>query len=407
MLDIIFLVCYYILIMYLDKSKITIKGKTYSRCLLRESYREDKKVKHRTIANLSKCKPEEIRAIEIALKHKDEISKLTDALKSVNQRQGLSIGAVWTVYEVACQLGIDKALGETEQGKLGLWQVIARVIDQGSRLSAVRLAGYHAACDIIGLSKFNEDKLYDNLDWLSDNQQMIEDRLFKRIYRDSSPGIFLYDVTSAYLEGTENELSAFGYNRDGKQGKRQIVIGLLCNEEGIPLSIEVFSGNTQDPKTFASQIKKAAGRFGSERVTFVGDRGMIKSGQVEDLNKEGFHYITAITKAQIKTLLSQNIIHMGLFERELAEVETEEGIRYVLRCNPVRAEEIRKSRQDKLKVLQKKIQRYNEYLKEHQRAKTDIAVNKIKAYTEQLKISGWVIITAEDRDIKVTVNKDA
>jgi len=102
--------------MYLDKSKITIKGKTYSRYLLRESYREGNKVKHRTIANLTKSRPEEIRAIEIALRHKHELSKLSDALKAVEYKQGQSVGAVWVVYKVACELGIDKALGDSEQG---------------------------------------------------------------------------------------------------------------------------------------------------------------------------------------------------------------------------------------------------------------------------------------------------
>jgi len=205
----------------------------------------------------------------------------------------------------------------------------------------------------------------------------------------------------------DNELSAFGYNRDGKQGKRQIVIGLLCNEEGIPLSIEVFSGNTQDPKTFGLQIKKVAERFGTDSVTFVGDRGMIKGKQIEDLNKEGFHYITAITKAQIKTLLREGTIQMGLFESELAEVETEEGIRYVIRCNPVRAQEIRETRQEKIKVVQEKVEKYNEYLRAHQKAKVGVGVKKIKGYIEKLKVEGWVVISAEGREIRVQIDEEA
>ncbi|HDH06037.1 MAG TPA: IS1634 family transposase, partial [Nitrospirae bacterium] len=165
---------------------------------------------------------------------------------------------------MARQLGIVNAFGTTRQGKLGLWQVIARVIDQGSRLSAVRLAGSHAACDVLGLGKFNEDDLYNNLDWLSEKQADIEDRLFRKTHRQQKPGLYLYDVTSSYFEGMHNELSAFGYNRDGKKGKKQIVIGLLCNESGIPLSVEVFiTGNTQDPKTLTPQIRKVAERFGN------------------------------------------------------------------------------------------------------------------------------------------------
>ncbi|MCX7914640.1 MAG: IS1634 family transposase, partial [Thermodesulfovibrionales bacterium] len=197
----------------------------------------------------------------------------------------------------------------------------ARVIDRGSRLSAVRLARYHNGCDIIGLSKFREDDLYANLDWLMERQELIEDRLYESMYRRGKPEIFFYDVTSVYLEGEVNELSAFGYNRDGKRGKKQIVIGLLCNEEGIPLSIEVFKGNSQDPKTFSKQIKKVAERFGAKGVTFVGDRGMIRSKQIEELRGEGFHYITAITKAQIKELLKREVVSCFIQMRQKASLK--------------------------------------------------------------------------------------
>jgi len=160
------------------------------------------------------------------------------------------------------------------------------------------------------------------------------------------PELFLYGVTSSYLEGQDNALGAYGYNRDGKKGKKQIVIGLLCDEHGAPISTEVFRGNTQDPATFASQVNKASQRFGCEHVTFVGDRGMIKSGQIRDLAQAGFHYITAITKPQIQTLLKAGVLQMDLFDAELCEVN-DEGVRYVLRRNPLRADELAASRADK------------------------------------------------------------
>ena len=267
--------------MYLEKTKS--QGK-YTCYLLRETYRQNGKVKHRTIANLSGCSAQEIEAIRLALKHKDELTQpLSLPQQDIDLRQGLSVGAVWLVYAMSKQLGMAQALGPTRQGKLALWQVIARVLDQGSRLSAVRLAGSHAACDILDLERFNEDDLYANLDWLAEHQGKIEDRLFKGLDPKQTPGLYLYDVTSSYLEGTQNELGAFGYNRDGKKGKRQIVIGLLCNDLGQPLSIEVFTGNTSDVKTLASQIRKATDRFGGGQVTFVGDRGMIKGPQIADL----------------------------------------------------------------------------------------------------------------------------
>ena len=302
--------------MYVDTSTVKQGDKSYTRHLLRESYREGKKVKNRTIANISRCSAEEIAAIRLALRHKKNLSELTTTGQgqAFLQKQGLSLGAVWSVYDLARHLGIVEAFGTTREGKLGLWQVIARVIDQGSRLSAVRMAGAHAACDVLGLGKFDEDDLYANLDWLCENQALIEDRLFRNLYRTEKPGLFLYDVTSSYFEGTHNELSAFGYNRDGKKGKKQIVIGLLGNETGVPLTVEVFTGNTQDPQTFGPQIKKVADRFGGQEVTFVGDRGMIKGPQIEQLSAEpyGFHYITAITKPQLETLLKKKIIRTSI-----------------------------------------------------------------------------------------------
>ena len=159
----------------------------------------DGKVKHRTIANLSGCNEEEIEAMRLALKHKKDLSQLISVTQAVSLRQGLSVGAVWLIFDIAKQLGITEALGHSRQGKLALWQVIARVIDQGSRLSAVRLAGSHGACDILGLEVFDEDDLYENLDWLDANQSKIEDRLFKSSYPDQKPGLYLYDVTSTLL----------------------------------------------------------------------------------------------------------------------------------------------------------------------------------------------------------------
>jgi len=183
--------------MYVDTS--TSQGGKYKRYLLRETFREEGKVKHRTIANLSHCSPDEVNAIRLALKHKKDLASLVSVRQGVSLKQGLSIGAVWLVHDMAKQLGIAEALGPSREGKLALWQVIARVIDQGSRLSAVRLAGSHAACDILGLTAFDEDDLYQNLDWLESHQSQIETRLFKRLHGDKKPGLYLYDVTSSYL----------------------------------------------------------------------------------------------------------------------------------------------------------------------------------------------------------------
>ena len=394
--------------MYLDTVKNKQGDKVYIRHLLRESYREGKKVKHRTIANLSHCSPDEIEAVRLALKHKKQLTELLDgATKSAEGttlKQGLSVGAVWVITDIARQIGITAALGNTNEGKLALWQVIARIIDQGSRLSAVRLAGYHAACDIVGLGRFNEDHLYTNLDWLAENQAAIEDRLFKQSF--SSTGLYLYDVTSSYLEGTQNELSAFGYNRDKKKGKLQIVIGLLCNESGVPLSIEVFSGNTNDTKTLLPQVEKIKNRFGGGEVTLVGDRGMIKNTHLKEIRESGLHYITAITKPQIEKLLKVGVFQFELFDNELAEIETAGGVRYVMRRNPQRALEIENSRQEKLENINKAVTKQNTYLQEHSKAKGEVALKKIRAKIARLQATEWLSATIENRVIAIITDAE-
>ena len=393
--------------MYIDTSRITRGGKTYTRHLLRESYRAHGKVLHRTIANVSQCSEAEIAALRLALRHKEDLGHLGTLQDAITLQQGLSLGAVWTVYQVARRLGIAQALGTTRAGKLALWQVIARVIDQGSRLSAVRLAMAHAACDVLGVGPFDEEALYENLDWLAEAQARIEDRLFAQRQKTTPVNLFLYDVTSSYLEGTHNELAAFGYNRDGKKGKLQIVIGLLCDEDGHPVSIEVFPGNTQDPHTVAAQVEKLKGRFGVTAITFVGDRGMLKGQQVEDLAQHGFHYITAITKPQIDKLLRTGIFQMELFEQELAEVLTDEGIRYVLRRNPMRAQEMRDTRHAKLATLQAQVAKQNHYLTAHPRANAQGALQKRVARAEKLRIADWVELTLVERTITLTIKEDA
>jgi DDE family transposase len=395
--------------MFVDSSTTRLNGKTYTRHLLRETYREDGKVKHRTLANLTHCKPEEVEAIRLALKHKGDLGRiLASAVEGGPElKQGPSVGAVWVLTQLARELGVAAALGSSREGKLALWQVIARVLDQGSRLSAVRLAGGHAVGAALGTIGFDEDDLYANLDWLADNQADIESRLFAQRDAASAPDVFLYDVTSTYLEGEHNAFAAFGYNRDRKSGKRQIVIGLLADADGRPLSIEVFPGNTSDVKTFASQLNKAASRFGAERVTFVGDRGMIKAPQRAEIGAAGFHYITAITKAQIDALIAAGVLQMDLFEETLAEVEGLDGERYVLRRNPARAKELAASRADKLKTLRAAAEAANAYLNEHPRAAAKTQLARLRAKSKTLRLDKFVAVAEQERRLVVTVDEAA
>lgn len=394
--------------MYVDSCNFTDEyGHKRSRHLLRTSFRKDGKIKHDTLGNISSCSTEEIAAIKLALKHKGNLEELT-SLKSLEVQQGLSVGAVWVLKVVAQRLGISKALGKMQMGILALWLVIARLIDQGSRLSAVRLARSHAACDVLGIEKsFNEETLYRVLDWCFENQQAIEQKLYKfRCGKGSVPRVYLYDVTSSYLEGEHNALGEYGYNRDGKKGKKQIVIGLLTDMEGYPLSVEVFKGNTQDTQTVNSQIKKLKERFGAKKITLVGDRGMLKSPQQEALNEEDFHFITAITKAQIESLLKVGVFQMELFDEQLSEIETAEGIRYILRRNPLRRDEIRSNREEMIDKGKRLMGEQNKYLREHGKAKPEVALRKVRRYLSRRKLDKFCVVDLEDRRLSFEVEAE-
>ena len=445
--------------MYIDASTVRVGDKSYTRYLLRESFRQGGKVKHRTIANLSKLSEQEIEAMRLAFKHKAQLSTLSAQLDvtvpvqrehkadtstavaktavdsagidlmQVQLRQGQSIGAVWLLAQLARELGIASALGSERAGRLALWQVLARAIEQGSRLSAVRLARVHA-CAILDLPRFDEDDLYQNLDWLTEQQEFIEKALFThsragttaptfgthsapdkvtdKAEQRTPEGLFLYDVTSSYLEGSCNELGAFGYNRDGKKGKSQIVIGLLCDGCGVPLAIEVFAGNTQDPKTVKNQIDKLAARFGAKEVTLVGDRGMLKSAQIALLGEKGYSYITAITKPQIEGLLKSGVLQMDLFDDGLTEVsDSVDQVRYVLRRNPVRQSELAASHQSKFERLRALLDKNNQYLVDHKRAKADLALVRSEKKCKALGLQAWVSVTLNERLLSLSEDAQA
>jgi len=424
--------------MFLDSSSSkAASGKTYRRVLLRTSFRVDGKVKHRTLGNLSDCDPSEIEAIKLALRHKEQLSAFLASLASAEPAppvapgsalpasstdpaapflQGPSVGAILVLRALAEELGIVAALGSDREGKLALWQVIARALDQGSRLSAVRLARDLGAQPVLGLPGFDEDDLYANLTWLHGQQPRIEEQLFTRRYQQSgAPSLYLYDVTSTYLEGAHNELGAFGYNRDGKRGKKQVVIGLLCDEQGVPVAIEAFKGNTGDPKTVPSQIASLQQRFGARHITLVGDRGMLRGPQIRDLQAAGMHYITAISKPQIETMLAAGSLQMELFDNELAEIEvpagsneegtgkgTEEGRiaeRYILRRNPARQAEMARTREDKKQALDKDIASLNDYLASHPRAKETTALRRLDKRIRKLGLGSWISVKVQHRQL--------
>jgi len=370
--------------------------------LLRESYREGGKVKTRTIANLTKWPPERIAAMERLCKGE------FDGWTGGDVTSGEVFGGLFALKHLADQVGITRVLGTAAEGRLALFLTLARIAHGGSRLSAVRWAGQHAVSDVLGIEGFDEDDLYAALDWLAGQQERIERELYQdHVKRHGKPpALVLYDVTSSYFEGECNELGQYGYNRDGKKGKLQIVIGLLTAEDGDPLAVRVFEGNTADPATVAEQITILKERFGVAEVVMVGDRGMIKAKGKGALSAEGFRYITALTDAQVRTLLRQGVLQPDLFDTHLCEAE-HGGKRLVVRRNDaVRVREGRR-REDKLRQLQEKVNERNTFVTKSKRSSAEKGLATLQRWVKSHKLGKFVTLALEERAIVCTVDEAA
>src|SRR5438477_169898 len=273
--------------------------------LLRESYREAGKVKKRTLLNLSDWPQERIAGFKALLKGGTVIPKDQDAITII---RSLPHGHVDAALGTARKIGLDRLLGPDGNRcrDLILALVVSRILDPGSKLAAARALSPDTATSSLGeqlaLGVIDEDELYSALDWLAVRQPAIEATLAKRHFTGGT--LVLYDVSSSYLEGRCCPLAQFGYSRDGKRGKRQIVYGLLCASDGCPVAIEVFAGSTADPATLTSQVTKLKERFALDHVVLVGDRGMITQARIcEDIKSAGLDWITALRAPAIKAVL--------------------------------------------------------------------------------------------------------
>ncbi len=391
--------------MFIQRTQRKTKDKVYHSVVLMENYREAKKVRHKTIATLTKWPKHIVDDLEKLLKGKAVIS--IDDLEMYN---GKSFGAIQTINNIAKRLGVLPALGNSKQAKLAMVQIAGRIIAQQSRNYIANQWVLNQDIEgVFNVSNFNEDSLYSNLDWLSKNQEQIEKKIFKHRYKTKEvKEIFLYDVTSSYFEGTKNELASYGYNRDKKKGKMQIVIGLMLDSHGYPLTIEVFQGNTSDTKTVSSQLEKLKENFGIERVIFVGDKGMIKSSQISEIISDQYkwNYLTTITKGQIKTLINQDILQIELFEDEIIEIEAEANTRYILRKNKYRALEMEQNRKQRIEKVLNFIKTTTLYLKEHPKAKPEIAQKKIGEKILQLKLKKMISIELNDRKFIAIIDEN-
>ena len=324
--------------------------------LLRESFREQGRVRKRTLANLSAWPTALVEGFRTLLK-----GGLAVAADGIRIRRALPHGHATAVLGTIRSIGLDRLLGRPADKRLAplaIALIASRLISPASKLATARdLAADTASSSLgrlLGLGAVDEVELYRALDWLGARQGAIETALARRHLKNGA--LVLYDVSSSGLEGRCCELARFGYSRDGKKGKLQIVYGLLCAADGCPVAVEVFEGNTADPVTLSAQIDKLKARFGLSRVVLVGDRGMITSARIRDeLKPAGLDWITALRAPQIRALLDTGAIPLSLFdERDLAEITAPEfpGERLVVCKNPLLAEERARKREDLLQATE-------------------------------------------------------
>jgi hypothetical protein len=340
------------------RSHQTLKDGTvrvYQRHLLRRSYREGGKVRKQTLANLSHLPDEAIVALRLVLGGKTVV----DADAAVEVERSAGHGHVAAVHAIARQLGLPDLLGPAGRARdLAYALIVSRVVRPRSKLSTVGWWDDVTLGADLGVAGASTDEVYAAMDWLQDRQDQIEAQLARRHLK--AGGIAMFDLSSSWVEGTHNQLAAFGHSRDGKRGKPQIEYGLLCDREGRPVAVRVFAGNTADPTAFTQAVEVVRGSFDLHQLVLVGDRGMITTARIDALKElnddpgtpDGFAWITALRAPAISKLAHDGgTLQLGLFDQQdLAEITSPDypGERLVACRNPLLASERARKRQDLL-----------------------------------------------------------
>jgi hypothetical protein len=330
--------------------------------LLRESYREEGKVRNRTLANLSRWPEDKVDALQRVLKGLPPKVALAEAFEIARSRpHGHVAAAVGTAQRLGMAELIDAAPSRARDLAMAL--VVARVLAPASKLATARGLRTETASsslgEVLGVGGADEDDLYDAMDWLGERQSHVEDALAARHLDDGT--LVLYDVSSAAFEGATCPLAALGYARDGVRGRPQVVYGLLTSKDGIPVAVEVFEGNTADPATVASQVSKLRERFGLAHVVLVGDRGMLTKARIDaDVAPAGLEWVTALRAPSVKALVAAGAIQLSLFDQtDLAEIDHPDypGERLVVCRNPALATERARKREDLLRATEAELEK--------------------------------------------------
>lgn len=372
--------------------------------LLRESYREGKKVRKRTLANLSALSDEQIEAIRAVLAGLDvrPVDELFETLRSRPH------GHVQAVRVAMQRLGFERLIASRpgpERDRVCA-MVAARIIAPHSKLATARWWHTTTLPEEFGVEGADEDDLYAAMDWLLERQPRIERRLAARHLEQGA--LALYDLSSSYFEGQCCPLGRIGHNRDGKRNKLQVNYGLLTNRGGCPISVSVYEGNTNDAKTLMPQIERLREEFGLERLVLVGDRGMISHKAIcEQLSQvEGLAWITALKSGQIRSLLEGGALQLGLFdERSLFEFSHPDypGERLVACRNPALAEQRAYKRQQLLQATAQeldKVRRMVEHGKLSGKGEIGVRVGRV---VNKYKVAKHFDLTIEDGHFSYTV----
>ncbi len=320
-------------------------------------------VKKRTVANLSRLKPEIIEGLRVLLKGGHASDKPLEEQFKVER--SLPHGHVAAALGMFRKLDMFSLLERKagEQRSLAAALILSRLLNPCSKLALSRQLSHDSAtstlAEELGLEQdVTEKVLYRAMAWLLERQGKIEQRLAKKHLKHPEP--ILYDLSSTYYEGSTCVLAQRGYSRDGKKGTRQINFGLLCSSEGCPVAVEVFPGNTADPATVQAQIDKLRNRFGMEKILLVGDRGMLTSARIEALQAcESIAWISALQNGGVQKLAHRGYVQMELFDkRDLVEMRCEEdfpGERLIVCMNPALREERARKRRELLEVTEQKL----------------------------------------------------
>ena len=322
--------------------------RVYTYWLVRRSVREGRRVRHETVANVSKLPAAAIEALRRALAGE----ALLAAGDVFTTERSLPHGHVRAVLAMASRLGLPRLLDRapSRERSLVLAMVVQRLLAPGSKLACARQLSQSTLAEELGLGEVDADGLYAALDWLGERQEAIERRLARRHLGEGSH--VLYDVSSSYFEGRTCPLLALGYSRDGRRGMLQIVYGLLCDREGRPVAIEVFAGGLHDDKTLPAQIEKLRRRFDLTSLVLIVDRGMATKANLERLAADpGIGWVTALKAPQVKRLVKEGALQLSLFdEQNLGEITSVDypGERLVVCRNPLVAAERARTRDDLL-----------------------------------------------------------